>query len=141
MEHEKGYGSSMRIFYFHQNSASFWKRLVTNRSLSPNQSRERKRCSEELARLFSLCSPNWRIGSDLNVFRFLPEKSNKGRVTRSMRDFNCFIRETSLKDLTLYGADFTWSNCKVNPLCCTLDNILLLCFFFFGRLGGASMLY
>lgn len=110
MEHEKGYGSSVRIFYFHQNSASFWKRLFTNRSLSPNQSRERKRFSEELARLFSLCNPNWRIGSDLNVVRFSSEKSNEGRVTRSMRDFNYFIRETSLKDLTLYGADFTWSN-------------------------------
>lgn len=91
---------------------------------SPNQPIERKRFWKELAGLFGLYNPNWCIGRDFNVIRFLSEKSNRGRVTRSTRDINCFIRETSLKDPTLQGADFTWSNCRVNLVYCRLDRFL-----------------
>lgn len=33
----------------------------------------------------------WLIGGDFNVIRFMHEKNNPNRVTRSMRDFGTFI--------------------------------------------------
>ena len=82
----------------------------------PNSVRERRLFWEELAGLFGLCGRRWCLGGDFNVVRFASEKSNGGRATRSMHDFNDFIRETSLCDPNLHGAEFTWSNLRENAI-------------------------
>ncbi|KAK9934053.1 hypothetical protein M0R45_021214 [Rubus argutus] len=90
----------------------------------PNSFRERKLFWEELAGLYGLCGRRWCLGGDFNVVRFVSEKSNGGRTTRSMQDFNDFIRETSLCDPNLHGAEFTWSNLRENVIWCRLDRFL-----------------
>lgn len=53
--------------------------------------------------------------------RFPSEKSNGGRMTRSMRLFNKFLQDTNLRDPNLLNADFTWSNLREEAVCCKLD--------------------
>ncbi|KAJ0100234.1 hypothetical protein Patl1_19749 [Pistacia atlantica] len=62
---------------------------------------------EGLAGLFGLCSPNWCLGGDYNLVRFISEKSNGGRESSSMRLFNSFVKETELIDPELNNAEFT----------------------------------
>ncbi|XP_070677899.1 uncharacterized protein [Malus domestica] len=66
----------------------------------------------------------WLSGGDFNVMRFVNEKSNGGRMTTSMRDFNDFIQDTKLKDLELLNAQFTRSNFREEPVCRKLDKFL-----------------
>lgn len=37
-------------------------------------------------------------------------KSLGGRITKRMEDFNTLILESGLKDIELFGVNFTWSN-------------------------------
>ena len=59
------------------------------------------------------------------MVRFVNEKSNGGRMTTSMRNFNDFIQDTELKDLELLNAQFTWSNFREDPVCRRLDRFLI----------------
>ncbi|XP_028093340.1 uncharacterized protein LOC114293463 [Camellia sinensis] len=79
---------------------------------------------DELAGLFGLCSPNWCVGGDFNVVRLASEKLNGVSTSRSMRDFDSFIRDCELIDLPLSNARFTWSNLQENRVCCKLDRFL-----------------
>lgn len=53
-------------------------------------------------------------------------KSLGGRITKKMEDFNTLILESALKDIELFGANFTWSNLCSNPACCSSDKFLFL---------------
>lgn len=90
----------------------------------PNSYRERSYFWEELAGLYGLCGSRWCLGGDFNVVRFLSEKSNGGRVTKSMKEFCEFIRETNLCDPPLQNAEYTWSNLSENVVWCRLDRFL-----------------
>ncbi|KAL6288610.1 hypothetical protein ACE6H2_006120 [Prunus campanulata] len=91
----------------------------------PCKQRERKRFWEELADLFGYCGEKWCLGGDFNVVRFISEKSNGGRVTKSMKEFNEFIQDTGLRDPNLLNASFTWSNLRENAVCRRLDRFLV----------------
>ncbi|KAK9939072.1 hypothetical protein M0R45_015781 [Rubus argutus] len=78
----------------------------------PNKAREREDFWQELAGLYGLCEPRWCVGGDFNVVRFPSEKSNGGRMTRSMRSFNSFLQDTLMRDPNLLNAEFTWSNLR-----------------------------
>ncbi|BFG29848.1 hypothetical protein CerSpe_161220 [Prunus speciosa] len=90
----------------------------------PNGSRDRVLLWEELAAVYGICGSNWCIGGDFNITRFPSEKSNGGRITRSMRVFNDFIRETNLCDPDLHNAAFTWSNMRENAILRRLDRFM-----------------
>lgn len=90
----------------------------------PCQPRDRRRFWEELAGLFGLCGHKWCIGGDFNVVRFVSEKSNGGRMTSSMKNFNDFIDDTNLRDPCLLNAAFTWSNFRETAVCRRLDRFL-----------------
>lgn len=51
-------------------------------------------------------------------------KSSGGRATRSMKDFDCFIRETCLRDVALNNVSFMWSNLRERLVRCRLDIFL-----------------
>lgn len=51
---------------------------------------------DELAGLWSLCGQRWCVVGDFNVTRFLSEKCDSDRITRSMRIFDEFIRDLNL---------------------------------------------
>ncbi|CAL9004761.1 unnamed protein product [Prunus brigantina] len=90
----------------------------------PCHSRDRRIFWEELAGLFGLCGNKWCIGWDFNVVRFVSEKSNGGRMTSSMKNFNDFIGDTNLRDPHLLNVGFTWSNLRENAVCRRLDRFL-----------------
>ncbi|BFG19399.1 hypothetical protein CerSpe_056730 [Prunus speciosa] len=96
-----------------------------SRIYGPCRQRERNRFWEELADLYGYCGDMWCLGGDFNVVRFSVEKSNEGRVTKSMRDFNDFIQDTNLRDPNLLNASFTWSNLRENAVCRRLDRFLV----------------
>lgn len=50
---------------------------------------------------------SWILGGDFNVIRFIHEKSNPSRVTRSMRDFGAFVNDCFLHECPLLTAKFT----------------------------------
>lgn len=81
---------------------------------------------QELAGFFGLCSPNWCVGGDFNVVRRVLEKLNGISTNKSMRDFDSFISDCDLIDLSLSNARFTWSNLQENLVCCKLDRFLHL---------------
>ena len=58
----------------------------------------------ELAGLQSICGNKWCIGGDFNVIKFLEEKNNNQRVSRSMKNFDELIRELGLSDPPLLNA-------------------------------------
>ena len=79
----------------------------------PCRYREREEFWEELAGLYGFCGDRWCLGGDFNIVRFPYEKlgvAGRGRLSKSMKDFNTFINETGLRDLNLTNAEFTWSN-------------------------------
>ena len=69
---------------------------------------------DELAGLNEICGPRWCIGGDFNVIRFTYEKYSLGRVKKSIRSFDAFIRETELRDISLAKGKFTWPNFREN---------------------------
>lgn len=90
----------------------------------PNNPRDRRAFWEELVALSALCGSRWCIEGDFNVARYLSEKSNGGKVTRSMRVFNEFIGESNLCDPELLNAEFTWSNMRERVIQHRLDRFL-----------------
>lgn len=67
----------------------------------------------------------WVVGGDFNVIRFVNEKRPCGRITRSIKDFDQFIRDGDLRDVLLYNAKFTWTNGQDNPILSRLDRFLV----------------
>lgn len=90
----------------------------------PNLSSERGAFWEELAGLGSLCSGKWCLGGDFNVVRYVSEKSPQGRRTKSMKDFDEFIRGEGLKDAAMDNARFTWSNGREDIVKSRIDRFL-----------------
>ena len=64
------------------------------------------------------------VWGDFNVVRFLHEKFNSSRFTRSTRMFNDLIGEISLIDPPLANFRYTWPNFRDNPICCRLNRFL-----------------
>ena len=90
----------------------------------PNSPSLRKNFSVELLDIFGLSFPLWCVGGDFNVIRRSSEKLGGSRLTSSMKDFDCFIRECELLDRLLRNASFTWSNMQESPVCKRLDRLL-----------------
>ena len=69
---------------------------------------------------------SWVIGGDFNIIRFIHEKNTSSRVTRSMRNFEAFVNDYSLRDCPLLNAKFTWINGCDPLILCKLDRFLVL---------------
>ncbi|XP_073049686.1 uncharacterized protein [Primulina eburnea] len=91
----------------------------------PCKPRQRDFFWDELAGLHSICGERWCIGGDFNVVRNLNEKMNSNSLTPSMYCFDNLIQELELYDPPLLNAKFTWSNFRINPICCRLDRFFV----------------
>lgn len=65
------------------------------------------------------------VGGDFNAIRFVNEKSPRGIITCRMRNFEEFVREGDLWDVSLRNAKYTWSNGQDSPTLCRLDPFLV----------------
>lgn len=90
----------------------------------PNNASHRHLFWDELVGLSSVFANNWCIAGDFKVVRFLIEKFNSSRNTRSMEMFYEVIGELELIDPPLANAQFTWSNFCEDPICYCLDRFL-----------------
>jgi endonuclease/exonuclease/phosphatase family metal-dependent hydrolase len=65
------------------------------------------------------------IGGDFNVIRYLKEKNTLDGVHRHTALFNSLIHFYELRELTMNGGLFTWSNNQEPPVLEKLDRILV----------------
>ena len=79
---------------------------------------------EELAGVDSWWSVPRVIGGDLNVVRFPSERFDARHFTNAMHDFLDFISSCNLRDISMEGGFFTWSNNKVNAAMSLIDRFL-----------------
>lgn len=73
----------------------------------PASSSNREEFWEELKGLKRTWPSPWVVGGDFDVIRFVDEKSSGGRINRSMRDFDEFVRYGNLRDSPLCNAKYT----------------------------------
>jgi hypothetical protein len=65
------------------------------------------------------------IGGDFNILRFDDEKNIGNGTSRFLDYFNDVIDLHNLREIPLYGGQFTWSNNQKNPTLEKLDKILI----------------
>jgi exonuclease III len=65
------------------------------------------------------------MGGDFNILRFSSEKNKKFSENKFSSVFNLIINSYELRELTLSGGKFTWSNNRNNPTLEKLDRVLL----------------
>ncbi|GKV07422.1 hypothetical protein SLEP1_g19203 [Rubroshorea leprosula] len=65
---------------------------------------------EEVMSLIRSRKGKWCIGGDFNAVRSVEERAGCKEVLREMSEFNCFIHDARLVDLTLVGRKYTWYN-------------------------------
>lgn len=112
---------SISIEIKHLNGNNWWFTGV----YGPNKQVERNQFWDELVGLYSICGRYWCISGDLNVVRFVEEKHNSSKNTRSMRLFNEIIIDFELIDPPLTNAQFTWSNILEEPICYRFDHFFV----------------
>ena len=81
-----------------------------------------------LTELAQICSENkdpMLVGGDFNILRFSDEKNKNFRPNRYSDMFNLIINSYALRDLTLNGGLYTWSNNHEDPTLEKLDRCLM----------------
>lgn len=73
----------------------------------PTSTTNREAFWEQLKGLRIKWDGPWVVGGDFNVIRFVNEKNNGGGITKSMRDFEDFVRGARLRDIHLCNAKYT----------------------------------
>lgn len=91
----------------------------------PNKKSERVKLWSELSNVRTQWQHPWVVGGYFNVRRFSYEKSNGGRISKGMKDFNEFIDSNELMDMPLHGSSFTWSDNRAIPTMVRLDRFLV----------------
>lgn len=98
-----------------------------SRVYGPCKKHERKEFWEELVGLYGLCGNRWILGGDFNVVRYPSEKLNALGITRSLVDFDEFIKDMELRDIPLNNSRYTWSSLRKNLVCSRIDWFLFSC--------------
>ena len=81
-----------------------------------------------LTELAQICYENkdpMLLGGDFNILRFSDEKNKNFRPNRYSDMFNLIINSYALRDLTLNGGLYTWSNNHEDPTLEKLDRCLM----------------
>ncbi|RVW51403.1 hypothetical protein CK203_097169 [Vitis vinifera] len=70
---------------------------------------EREDFLSELGAIRGLWNEPWCVAGDFNMIRFPFERSRGGRLSPTMRRFSEVVEDLELRDLSLQGGLFTWS--------------------------------
>ncbi|KAJ1255933.1 hypothetical protein BS78_K130600 [Paspalum vaginatum] len=76
---------------------------------------------QELRDVRALCAGPWVIADDFNLIYQAANKNNNNLNRAMMGRFRCFLDNLELKEITLLGRKFTWSNERDNPTLVRLD--------------------
>ncbi|XP_028120238.1 uncharacterized protein LOC114317674 [Camellia sinensis] len=92
---------------------------------APNEVNERSRFWNVLYGLRSrLCNP-WCLAGDFNEIRNLRERRWCSKRDRGMKEFNLFIENMELLDLSMLGRQFTWCNSNEGERWSRIDRVLM----------------
>lgn len=83
---------------------------------------------EFLTEMASLCSDQslpLLIGGDFNILRFSSEKNKTFRGNKFTDMFNLIINSHDLREISMSGGKYTWSNNQADPTLERLDRILI----------------
>jgi len=79
---------------------------------------------QELRTIRSACSGPWTVLGDFNLITSAEDKNN-GNLNRAMMGRFCrLINDLKLKEITLQGRKYTWSNQQDTPTLVKLDRVL-----------------
>lgn len=78
-----------------------------------------------MADIVGLCHGLWCVSGDFNMVRWVDERLNATRPTRSMRKFNRFISSFDLIDIPMNNGRFTWSRVGERAAASRLDRFLI----------------
>ncbi|KAG6710349.1 hypothetical protein I3842_05G000600 [Carya illinoinensis] len=87
----------------------------------PNLNRTKSLLCDELAGLSNTWDLCWCIGGDVNVTRFLSERSSGSSFNLAMVDFSNFISKQDLLHIPLANGSFTWSCNREHPSWSRID--------------------
>jgi hypothetical protein len=79
----------------------------------------------ELASFCSRCKDPYLKCGDFDIMRFFSEKNKRSNPNRFSDVFNNIIQVNGLRDMTIGGGKYTWSNNQVNPTLEKLDRVLM----------------
>lgn len=79
----------------------------------------------ELAQMCRNSKEPYIVGGDLNIIRSIQEKNKGGNVHRHTNSFNAIIDAYELREITMTGGKYTWSNNQPDPILEKLDRMLM----------------
>ena len=79
----------------------------------------------EMAAWCNMVSMPYIIGGDFNIIRNCGEKNKMSLLPHSSSIFNSVIQVLGLREITMTGGKFTWSNNQNPPTLLKLDKVLL----------------
>lgn len=85
-------------------------------------------CGNLINKLALFCGKNkepYIVGGDFNIIRFSHDKNKGGRVCRHTNTFNAIIHAYELREITMNGGKYTWSNNQTIPTLEKLDRVLM----------------
>ena len=86
---------------------------------------EREDFLSELGAIRGLWNEPWCVAGDFNMIRFPFERSRGGRLSPTMRRFSEVVEDLELRDLSLQGGLFKWSEGLNNWLKSRIDRFLI----------------
>jgi endonuclease/exonuclease/phosphatase family metal-dependent hydrolase len=91
----------------------------------PAQEERREQFLTELSSICADIKIPTLIGGDFNIIRYSKEKNKNFNNNRFSELFNWVINSYELRDVTLSGGLYTWSNNQINPTLERLDRVLM----------------
>lgn len=79
---------------------------------------------QELRDICSACSGPWVVLGDFNLIYREEDKNNSNLNRAMMGRFRRLINDLALKEITIHGRKFTWSNGQDSPIQVKLDRVL-----------------
>lgn len=80
---------------------------------------------DELMSVRQTISCPWLVAGDFNLLLDATDKNKTNVNRRNMGRFRRFVDDMALKDLTLHGRRYTWTNEQANPTMEKLDRVLI----------------
>lgn len=105
----------------HGNTSSWW---LTN-VYGPQSDDDKVSFLNELRSFRSIHGGPWTVVGDFNMIYLASDKNNQNINKRNLGRFKHFINEHELKDISLRGRLFTWSNERERPTLEKLDRVLV----------------
>lgn len=112
---------SVSVQFRPDNASPWWLTVV----YGPQGNEEKLEFLRELRTIRAQCVGPWMLAGDFNMIYKEEDKNNSNLNRAIMGRFKRFIDDVAIKELPLYGCQFTWtsSNTSANPTLVKLDRV------------------